>query len=356
LSLRPSPLLAQASLADLHPSTRASSSSSLSTMAATSPNPSSLVANQTSFSHLLALPTTFLPLSPSVSALHLARIRLLASLPSPATSSSASAYNPNLATVCCSRCGALSVPGLTASLDVGRSRTRAKKGKARAYVADVAIVGDEGKESAKENGREKERCRSKKKGWNRLRRECLVCGSVEVEKGSDNAVLNTFPSARRTRGMAKRAEDEAALAPMDVNTHTPLPSPHPTTATDSAFTNMKSKGHKPPIPPPLSSLPSYGSTPSSSAAPSPTLSFPSALLSPALSHVPTSHPTPPVLPPPQTPSSLGSVASGGVGGSKEKRKKAKKSGLQKMLAASKEKQGEDKKAGSSLLDWMGELG
>ena len=74
----------------------------------------------------------------------------------------------------------------------------------------------------------------------------------------------------------------------------------------------------------------------------------SALNSPSLKHVPLSHPTVQTEPGPSSPAPVDASSAAG------RKKKAKKSGLQKMLALNKEKEEEAKKAkaGGGLMDWM----
>lgn len=252
--------------------------------------------------HLLALPPLLLPLSPNLSALHLARLRLLAALPSETTH-----------LVCCSKCGALNVPGWTSAVEVGRGKVK---------------TATKGGGLAKGGGR-------RKKAFNRIKTTCLVCGEIDCRPGSDMKTLQSFPSTRRTRKQTLADEEEpvkstplaavASLAlspsnststPMDVDQGSPLPT--------SAAPSPVSSSSKPPA---------------------------SALSSPRLKHVPLSHPTVPSNAQPPSPSS--SEVSKEVDKKAMGRKKTKKSGLQKMLALNKEKEEAKKsKTGGGLMDWM----
>jgi hypothetical protein len=102
--------------------------------------------------HLLNLPPLLHPLSPELSALHLARVRLLLSIPSP---------HPSL--IWCDKCGGL--------------RERATKKRKRVFVCTLCG---------------------------------LKCGVVKPHK----ATQETFPNARKTRRLAK-AEAVTVLAPVE---------------------------------------------------------------------------------------------------------------------------------------------
>lgn len=278
-------------------------SSPVAMAAQSAPTPAPLITQPTSLAHLLALPSILHPLSPSLAALHLSRLRLLAALPQAAT-------DP----ICCPACGALEVPGWTSSLAVGR--------------------GTDKKKTKGGGGRP-----AKKKPFNAVRKMCLVCGERRFERGSTRARLNEFPSARRTRAKAKEAEAAtAALAAA-------------TAATSAAASPNGGDSFK------LQMLPTPSSF--SSSALSSRSDTPTALASPSLAHVPTSHPTPPAMPMPLPSSATSSARASpepGAMAKKPGREKKKKSGLQKMLALNKEKEEEEarkkKAASSSLLDWM----
>lgn len=182
--------------------------------------------------HILNLPPLLYPLSPELSALHLARVRLLLSLPSP---------HPSI--IWCDKCGGL--------------RERTTKKRKRAFVCTLCG---------------------------------LTCGAVKRSK----ATLETFPNARRTRRMVK-AE--------------PVPSPiAPSQAVEAVAGPSKKKDRPPTL-----------------------------LSTPALQHVPTSHPTTPTYPIPPPKVQSAPAAAG---------KKKKKSGLAKLLAENKARKEESMGAGN----------
>jgi hypothetical protein len=176
-------------------------------------------ATDPTLAHLLCLPPLLHPLSPQLAALHLARVRLLLSLPSP---------HPSL--IWCDKCGGL------------RESSKSKKRK-RVY-------------------------------------QCTLCGIIQGAPKPIKSTTDSFPNARKTRRMAKLA-------------------PPPETASPVAAPSKPK-----PLPPTL-------------------------LSTPALAHVPTSHPVTPVYPVP--PPLVQPQPGAGTNSSKKK----KKSGLAKLLAENK---------------------
>ncbi|KAL7417237.1 hypothetical protein BDY24DRAFT_164004 [Mrakia frigida] len=289
----------------------------MATLAPPPPTPAvPFLASSHTLAHLLSLPPLLLPLSPHLSSLHLARLRLLAALPSETTH-----------LICCSKCGALHVPGWTSTVEVGRGRLKtATKG---------GGVG----------GR-------KKKAFNRIKTTCLVCGEVDCRPGSDKKTLESFPSTRRTRRQ-QQIQLEEEEKKVDQAQAQVVPSSLPPSVVGSAVSTPM-EVDSPSASASASSTPlASTSNPSSSYFPPFPSATASALSSPRLKHVPLSHPTVPSIAPPSPVAAAGEGKDAGGAG----RKKKKKSGLQKMLALNKEKEEEEarkKKAGGGggLMDWM----
>lgn len=293
-------------------------------------------AAEPTLNHLRALPSLLRPISPQLSALHAARVRLLVDLPLEVKHD-----------WCCGQCGHLRA-------GFGWRVVRGHKGKKRA--APVLVEGDERKGCSKNKGK-KRKVAAGKKGTtissatstpglteretdpdstqapliaipppppprNKLKTKCSLCGISYAFKGSDPLTVSSFPSARQS---ARRSSRISSCGTSTADDLKPATAPTPSS--------------------PLSTKPQ-----------------PPSLLkgSPKLAHIPLSHPTPvtEVAPPPAHPSlspSASPVSGGSASGSVEgvkKPKKKKKSGLQKLLAESAARKDDASQASmGGLLKW-----
>jgi len=168
--------------------------------------------------HLLSLPTLFEPLSPSLAALHLARVRLLLSIPT-------SPFTGNVGEWWCHHCG-----GLREGLGGALQRKR---------VGPMATDGSD--------------CGTG--GLKRKKAECSQCGASYTRPKSDRKALMAFVPAR-TRSRRANFNPEVIMS-------TDLISPLVATSTDQVIEQSSSSSSPTKPRPTLLSTPSLTYIPSS---------------------------------------------------------------------------------------------
>jgi len=238
--------------------------------------------------HLLSLPPLVQPLSPPLAALHLARIRLLLSIPSSSLDG----------TGWCRTCGKLREGGR------GKGKNKAKK----AGVTSTVSHENDDCESPRER-----------------RTTCEQCGASFKPK--PDPATRYFPPARAVRVARARgktvptnevAKDSRCLVPLPPES-APDPSSDLMDVDDSPSANELERNDL-----------DMDDTSGTIVIPAP----PRYVTTPSLSYVRTSSPNPPTYPPP--PPRPGSPTS--AGGKDGKAKKRKRSGLARLLAENRERE------------------
>ncbi|OWZ76620.1 hypothetical protein C366_05061 [Cryptococcus neoformans Tu401-1] len=283
-----------------------------------SPAPASTTAFEPTINHILSLPNLLQPISPPHAALHLARLRLLYSIPADgqsfsdaSSSSSSSSGIRGKLTVgrWCSHCGGLR-KGMGGAQRGGRGqdkdkekedKTKAIRERARKRVRELSNLTEDEKEE-KKMARKLEIAGAVQK--RRQPAECTTCGAVYTRPKPDKKTLSEFPSSRKTRKQATEAKAEEAAKSLALK------------AEVEAAGKIESQ-----------------------------VQPPQTLLShPAFSHIPSSPPNLPTHPPPPPAKNPAGSTSAFIDVTKKK-KKTKKSGLSKLLAENRERNESAKGAG-----------
>jgi hypothetical protein len=243
----------------------------------------------TTVDHLLALPQLLHPISPSLAALHLARVRLLLSVPSTAI--------PGWCNVC-------------GGLREGTFKAKRKKGS---------------------------KMRAPERGVEKRGTVCSTCG-ISFKRGKpDLATLKGFASARKvasTRRSTRIHPNESDLIRSQALPATPAED-DPFIANPAIVSEGASS-----LAAPADILPSEPAA--SSTDPTPLISPSKLTTRPSLSYILSTDPNPPTYPEPPPP--LGATSPPGK--AKAGVRKKKKSGLAKLLAENKEREERDKGSGA----------
>ncbi|WVO21238.1 uncharacterized protein IAS62_002545 [Cryptococcus decagattii] len=284
-----------------------------------SPAPTSTTTFEPTINHILSLPNLLQPISPSHAALHLARLRLLYSVPAEEQSSSelSSSSSPSPRGIrdkltlggWCNHCGGLR-KGMGGAQTGGRGqvkdeekeeKTKAIRERARKRVRELSNLTEDEREE-KKMARKLEIAGAVQK--RRQPPECTTCGAVYTRPKPDKKTLADFPPPRKTRKQtaeAKAKEESKSLA---------------LKATIEAAVKVERQ-----------------------------IQPPQTLLShPVFSHIPSSPPSLPTHPPPP-PAKLSGGATSATTDVAKKKKKSKKSGLSKLLAENRERNESTKGAG-----------
>lgn len=283
-----------------------------------SPAPTSTMTFEPTINHILSLPNLLQPISPPHAALHLARLRLLYSIPadgqsvSEASSSSSSSSGTRSKLTLggwCNHCGGLR-KGMGGAQRGGRGqnrdkekeeKTKAIRERARKRVRELSNLTENEKEE-KKMARKLEIAGAVQK--RRQPAECTTCGAVYTRPKPDKKTLAAFPSSRKTRKQVAEAKAEEEAKSLALK------------AEVEAAGKIEREAQPP-----------------------------QTLLShPAFSHIPSSPPNLPTHPPPLPMKNYAGSTSATTDVAKKKTK-TKKSGLSKLLAENKERNESAKGAG-----------
>jgi hypothetical protein len=261
---------------------------------------------------LLTLPPLLEPISPALASLHLARIRLLLSIPPGVLDQ----------TAWCRTCGGLREVRASTSLS-----------DASGSGSGTITISPEIKSPRKGKGKAKAKTKSPIKRRAPMAKECAKCGtSFKRPKVIDEA--KAFPPARTVRAVRTRNQSQAdsLLPPI------PTSATNPTIPTEQAFEPMIATARADQAIPPVSSTTMPLPPTITPDLPSPPSPPPKYVYNHGLIHVHTSSPNLPTYP--QPPAVHASPPP------KEKSKKRKKSGLARLLAENKERESGGASAGS----------